>query len=129
MTETRRRHARAYQQAFAAVPEIQPLTDASAADHAWHLYVIRLDPDRLNISRDDFIERLRDLNVGTSVHFIPLHLHPYYREKYGYRPEDFPGAIKLYECAVSLPLYSRMSSQDVEYVSSTIARIIAQSRR
>lgn len=128
LTEIRRRYARMYSQAFAETPEVEPLSDAGDPDHAWHLYVIRLNLERLAISRDEFINQLRDLNVGTSVHFIPLHLHPYYREKYGYEPSACPSALSLYERIISLPLYSRMSDEDVKYAIDAVMSVVKRSR-
>ena len=129
LTEIRRRYAAIYDAAFGEVPEVAPLADASMPGHAWHLYVIRLDLDRLTISREEFINLLREMNIGTSVHFIPLHLHPYYREKYGYQPSDCPVASASYERIISLPLYSRMKPQDVEYVADCVAAIVERHRR
>jgi dTDP-4-amino-4,6-dideoxygalactose transaminase len=74
--------------------------------------------------RNRFIEELRARNIGTSVHFIPIHLHPYYRDKYGYQPEDFPVAYREYQRIVSLPLYPRMSDQDVEDVIEAVFDLV-----
>lgn len=71
---------------------------------------------------------LKAHNIGTSVHFIPIHLHPYYRDKYGYKPEDFPVAYREYQCMVWLPLYLRMRDQDVEDVKAVI-EVVRQYRR
>lgn len=91
--------------------------------HAWHLYVIQLDLEKLTIDRAGFIEALKALNVGTSVHFIPLHMQPYYRNSYGYKPDDFPRARQVYERAVSLPLYPRMTEDDVRYVIRAVTEV------
>ncbi len=77
--------------------------DATDGSHAWHLYIVRLALERLTIDRAAVIEGVRDLGIGTSVHFIPLHLHPYYRRKWGYAPQDLPVAASEYERAISLP--------------------------
>ena len=83
--------------------------------HAWHLYVIRLNNDA-PISRDDFINEMAASGIGTSVHFIPLHLHPYWRDTYGLRPEQFPNATRAFNHVVSLPLYTRMTDADQDRV-------------
>ena len=83
--------------------------------HAWHLYVIRLGEDS-PITRDDFINKMSDLGIGTSVHFIPLHMHPYWQDTYRLRSEDFPIATRASQCVVSLPLYTRMTDADQERV-------------
>lgn len=91
--------------------------------HSWHLYVIRLG-DEVKVSRDRFIEMMAEKRIGCSVHFIPLHLHPYWRDTYSLKPEDFTCALKVYERAVSLPLYTKMSSDDQERVVTAIREIL-----
>lgn len=90
---------------------------------AWHLYVIRLRDDA-PISRDHFIERMSELGIGTSVHFIPLHLHPYWRDAYGLKEDDFPNATDSYRRAVSLPIYPKMSDEDVVRVAEAVRSIL-----
>lgn len=97
---------------------------APAGDtHAWHLYTIRLKSDAL-VSRDEFIQKMSDAGIGTSVHFIPLHLHPYWRDTYRLSPLRFPVATRAFYGIVSLPLYSRMSDSDQDRVISTIRDIL-----
>jgi len=98
-------------------------------DHAWHLFVLHLRLESLRIDRRGFIEELEARGVSCSVHFIPLHLHPYYRDKYGYAPEDMPVALDAYERSVSLPLYTRMSDADVERVIEAVQDVAAKHRR
>jgi perosamine synthetase len=100
-----------------------------ATQHSWHLYVIRLQLDRLTITRGEFIDALKERKIGTSVHFIPLHMQPFYRERYGYQDEDFPNARAAYEEVVSLPIYPGMTNDDVEYVVSTIKETIQSYKR
>lgn len=88
---------------------------------SWHLYIIRLPK---SINRAKFIDNMAKNNVGCSVHFLPIHLHPYYRKKYGFKKGDFPVAEKVYENMVSLPIYPLMSNGDVEYVIKTIKRCL-----
>ena len=87
--QARQRIALIYQQAFADLEEIQLPSCRENAQHAWHLFVIQLNLERLKITRNQFIEALREKAIGTSVHFIPLHLHPYYRDKFGYNRKTF----------------------------------------
>jgi perosamine synthetase len=96
--------------------------------HSWHLFIVRLRPALLGKSRQEFIEDLKHAGVGTSVHFIPLHLHCFYRRYYGYSRGDFPNAEDAYERAISLPIYPGMSDTDVEYVANTIKRIVQANR-
>ncbi len=97
--------------------------------HSWHLYCIRLRVDRLRIDRGQFIAQLKERGIGTSVHWLPLHMHPYYRETYGYKPEDFPVAYREYQRILSLPLYPRMSDQDVEDVIAAVTAVVRQNAR
>jgi dTDP-4-amino-4,6-dideoxygalactose transaminase len=104
-------------------------TDAPDGSHAWHLYVIRLALGGLRIDRGQVIEGLKELGIGTSVHFIPLHLHPYYRRRWGYRPEDCPVATAEYERVISLPLWPGMSDDDIDRVVSGLEAILGAGRR
>ncbi len=97
--------------------------------HSWHLYVIRLRLDRLGIDRAEMIEELKRKGITTSVHWMPLHLHPYYREKYGYRPEDFPVATRLWREMITLPLYPGMSEAEVRYVCEAVRECVGRARR
>jgi dTDP-4-amino-4,6-dideoxygalactose transaminase len=109
----------AYDEALSGLPVITP-PHAPAGDlHAWHLYVLRL-ADGAGIARDRFIEKLFDAGIGCSVHYIPLHLHPYWRDRYSLKPEQFPHSQHAYERMVSLPLYTRMTTADVQRVASAV---------
>lgn len=112
--------AKRYTEAFGGHPALETPGSRPGDVHAWHLYVIRLNLDKLKIDRAKFIEELKARNIGTSVHFIPLHIHPYYRETYGYKPEDFPVAFAEYKRVISLPIYSKMSDEDVEDVVAAV---------
>jgi dTDP-4-amino-4,6-dideoxygalactose transaminase/lipopolysaccharide/colanic/teichoic acid biosynthesis glycosyltransferase len=115
--------ARRYNEAFSEFEQFQIPTRRGDVAHAWHLYVIRLNLSCLNISRNQFIEELGARNIASSVHFIPIHLHPYYRDKYGCKPGDFPVAYHAYQRIVSLPLYPKMSDQDVSDVIEAVTDI------
>jgi dTDP-4-amino-4,6-dideoxygalactose transaminase len=127
--ELREEYARIYAKAFADLPEITAPYVKEHIRHAWHLYAIRLDLERLTIDRGQFIEALRRENVGASVHFIPLHLHPYYQQQYGFKKGDYPVAEKVYQGIVSLPLYPKMTRKDVHDVIEAVSRVISSSRR
>jgi perosamine synthetase len=130
MRDRRAAIARRYSEAFAEVPELEvPLDAPPDGQHAWHLYMLRLRLERLRCDRAAFVEAMRSENIGVSVHFIPLHLHPYYRETYGYRPEDFPVAYREYLREVSLPIYSRMTREDVEDVIRAVVEVVSRSRK
>ena len=127
----RRRYAEMYTSAFAEMPEIiaPSLEVEPGSRHAWHLYIIRIAKGALRIDRDRFIEELRAENIGASVHFIPLHLQPYYRDRYGYKKGDFPVAEAAYEGLISLPLYTTMTEEDVGDVIRAVKKIVARHRR
>jgi dTDP-4-amino-4,6-dideoxygalactose transaminase len=97
--------------------------------HSWHLFVIRLKLSRLSIDRAQLIEELKAAGIGTSVHWMPLHMHPYYRETYGYKPEDLPQAARLYPEIISLPIYPEMSLKDILHVCAQLKRIIVKHRK
>ncbi len=117
--------ARRYSEALVDLPLRLPPHPRSGELHSWHLYVIRLALESIKIDRDDFIRRMATEGIGTSVHFIPLHLQPYWRDRYGFKPEDFPAALDAYRRAVSLPIYPRMTDDDVTRVIETVRRILA----
>lgn len=124
----RSRIAAMYNDAFADLPEIQRPRVAPDVQHAWHLYVIQLKLESLKIDRNQFIELLAERGIGTSVHFIPLHLHPFYRGRYGCQPTDFPVASAVFDRIVSLPIYPKMSQHDIEMVISIVRDTIKQCR-
>ena len=108
--------ATAYDQALAALPLLLPPQPRPGDMHSWHLYVVRLT-DATPGARDDFIDKLFAAGIGCSVHYIPLHLQPYWRDRYGLRPESFPHSQHAFERLVSLPMYSRMTVADVARVA------------
>jgi dTDP-4-amino-4,6-dideoxygalactose transaminase len=129
MREGRARVVAAYDAAFSGIPEIRTPARDEWVEHAWHLYPIRLQLPRLTIGRDTFIEALKGKGIGTSVHFIPLHLHPYYQANFGYRPDDFPNALAAFEELVSLPVYPNMSAEEVDRVAQAVVELIHTNRR
>jgi len=121
-----------YHEAFQGLNELDlPLavSGKEGTTHSWHLYVIRLNLQRLRIDRNKFIDELRRRGIGTSVHFIPLHIHPCYRETYGYKPEDFPVAYETYKRIISLPIYAKMSDGDAESVVEAVKDVITLYRK
>ena len=127
--KARERLAWLYDEGFRDVPEIRRPTVVDDIQHAWHLYVIQIDSTRLRIGRNEIIETLKRQGIGCSVHFIPLHLHPYYRDVLGYRPVDFPIASSLFERIISLPLYPKMTDDDIRRVITAVTDVIGSSRR
>jgi perosamine synthetase len=97
--------------------------------HSWHLFVIRLRLDRLTINRSDFITKMAEAGIGTSVHYTPLHLHPYYREHFGYQPSDLPCMTRVYPEIITLPLYPGLKDPELDYVCRTIKSLVAKHRK
>jgi dTDP-4-amino-4,6-dideoxygalactose transaminase len=126
----RRQHIAArYDSAFFGLPVRCPHRARHEDIHAWHLYVIQLDLGSLHIDRDRFIELMSEAGIGCSVHFIPLHVQPYWRDRYGFTPESFPIAWETFQRAVSLPIYSRMTDADIEYVAYTVRNVLERYSR
>lgn len=117
MVAARREIAARYTRAFGSYDGLTLPADDPEVDHPWHLYVLRVADES---ARDSLAARLGDEHIGYSVHFIPLHLHSYYRDTYGYRPEDFPIATREFERALSLPIFSAMSDRQVDRVISVV---------
>lgn len=112
-----------YDEAFRDLPVVLPPKAQGSDIHAWHLYIIRLKPE-LSISRDRFIELMAERGIGCSVHFIPLHLQPYWRDTYSLKPQDFPNALSVYEKAVSLPLYTKMTEKDQKRAVEAVREVL-----
>lgn len=122
--ERRRRIAASYLEAFRGCELLRTPACGSFESHAWHLFVIKLEIEKLSISRDEFMEKMRSAGIGTSVHFIPLSEHPYYQEKLGLKPEDFPNTSDCFKRIVSLPIYPGMSDEDAGFVAQKVLEIL-----
>jgi len=118
-----------YDRAFAGLDTLRTPVERPGCRSALHLYPIRLELERLSIDRDEVIRRLDAAGVGTSVHFIPIHLHPFYRDKYGFAPDDFPVAHDAFRRLISLPLNSGMQDEDVAHVIGAVRDVLASARR
>ena len=126
--DTRQHYAHLYDCAFHSMPEIITPLLHEGRSHVYHLYAIRLKLERLMLDRARFIDALHTHNIGTSVHFIPVHFHPFYQEHFGYRRGDMPQAEAIYDTCVSLPIYPRMSEADVHDVVDAVGQVITQHR-
>jgi dTDP-4-amino-4,6-dideoxygalactose transaminase/lipopolysaccharide/colanic/teichoic acid biosynthesis glycosyltransferase len=121
--------AQRYTDALGSLEAFEVPSSRSEVQHAWHLYVLRTCPGALNLHRDAIIEELKQRGIGTSVHFIPLHLHPYYRDTWGYRPGDFPVTEDYFDRCISLPLYPAMSEESHTRVVEALMEIAFLHRR
>lgn len=122
--------AEKYNEAFEGVPEVEtPYVEKEDVEHSWHLYILKLNLESLSIDRNHFINELTSRGIGTSVHFIPLHIHPYYRETFQYKPEDYPVSYDIYKRIISLPIYPKMKDHDTQRVINAVLDIIDNYRR
>lgn len=121
--QRRQEFAEYYNRELEGLPILLPPKAPEGDLHAWHLYVIRLT-DVAPVERDVFIQMMADKGIGCSVHFIPLHLQPYWRDTYDLKPDDFPNALYSYECSVSLPLYTKMSEADATRVVKAVKEVL-----
>lgn len=113
-----------YDDAFKGLPAIVPLSPEADTKHARHLYTLLLKLEDLKVGRDEVQQALHAQNIGTGIHFISLHLHPYYRDKYGYKRDDFPNALFVSERTISLPLSARLTDEDVQDVIDAVTRVL-----
>ena len=118
-----------YEQAFRDVPQLRLQKTPDYCHHSRHLYILRIVPEMLTISRDQFIEELKARNVGVSVHFIALHTMSAYTKRYGYKPEDFPKAYAFSESEISLPMYSTLGREKAQYVADAVLDIVKKSKK
>ena len=129
MNKKRENIAKHYTKSFKKIAEIKTPVTRPYVKHSWHIYPIWINTSKLKTNRAEFIEELKKQNIGASVHFIPLHLHPYYRKKYNYKEGDFPVAEKAYRGLVSLPLFPDMTIKQADYVVNAVKKIIRGNRR
>jgi len=118
-----------YNEAFRGLPVFIPAPVEKGTRHAYHLYTLLLDINRLKISRDAFLDAMAKRNIGTGVHYIALHLHPYYQKKLGYRWGDFPNAEWISERTVSLPISAKLNDRDVRDVIDVVVSVIKSNSR
>jgi dTDP-4-amino-4,6-dideoxygalactose transaminase len=118
-----------YRAGLGDLPEVELPTERDGFGSALHLFVLRLVEGGLTIGRNDFIDGLGKRKIGASVHFIPVHTHPYYRDRYGWAPEDFPIAWREYQRMVSLPLHPGLTDTDVDDVVEAVRDLVLDHRR
>ncbi|WGD87734.2 DegT/DnrJ/EryC1/StrS family aminotransferase [Bacillus subtilis] len=125
MQKRREEIAGRYQTAFQQIPGLITPFVHDDGRHAWHLYVLQVDDKKAGVTRSEMITALKDkYNIGTSVHFIPVHIHPYYQKQFGYKEADYPNAMNYYKRTLSLPLYPSMSDDDVDDVIEAVRDIV-----
>lgn len=129
MQNRRKEIVKLYNSAFSKLDGVKIPVVRDYTTHSWHLYVLRLDLDKLTIDRDKFIDLMSEAKIGTSVHFIPVHLMSYYRENYGCKEGDLPRTEEYFKKIVSLPLYPKMADADVQDVINTVTMIIENNHK
>lgn len=122
--QRRQTMAELYNEAFADLPVRVPVQLRNDDTHSWHLYVVQLELEKLTINRDQFIQMMADSGIGTSVHFIPLHMQPYWRDRYHFNDQSYPVAADVFSRVVSLPLYTKMTDADQHRVVLTVREIL-----
>ena len=120
----RREIAARYSEAFRELPFIVLPQTKPEMDHAWHLFPIRLQLEKLSADRSQIFSALRAENIGVNVHYIPVHLHPYYRDRFGYRGGEYPVAEQAYERLISLPMFHGMTDRDIEDVILAVSKVV-----
>jgi len=126
-TRRRQQIAAVYDKAFSEMEEI--ITPPVGGGHVYHLYVIQLRTELLSVGRREMFEALRAENIGVQVHYVPLHLQPFYREQFGYKKGDYPIAERYYERAITLPLFPAMSDRDIDDVIHAVKKVIERYRK
>jgi perosamine synthetase len=127
--QRRREIAARYNEAFAKTEEIITPFEEDFVKAVYHIYVIQLRIERLKVGRKEILEALRAENIGVTVHYMPIHLHPFYRDKFGYKPGDYPKAEGYYERAITLPIFPKMSDEDVKDVIEAVRKVITSYRK
>ncbi len=128
--QRRREIAAYYREKLSQFEELQlPPGESNGDQHAWHLFILRLRPELLSIARDEFIEELKASGIGTSVHFIPLHRHPYYIRAYGCAPSDFPQADDCFSRCLSLPIFPDLTERECERIVQSVGGLVTNNRK
>lgn len=127
--ESRNRCAQRYHSAMTSLESVEAPRVMPGISHAWHLYVIQLDLETLRIGRDKLSDLLNERGIGTSVHYLPLHMQSYYRKTFGYRPEDLPSAAAAYKRILSLPIFPSLEDQDIDYTVNILCSLLKKFRR
>lgn len=116
--------ARKYLSAFQNIKGLKLPFEDKDGMHSWHLFRIELDPNEARIGRDTFSDELKDLNIGSSLHFIPIFEHSFYRKRFHYNRKDYPVACKMYDRCLSLPLFAGMTDSDVDDVIYSVKKLL-----
>tara|TARA_B100000929_G_scaffold192307_1_gene152373 strand:- start:12 stop:749 length:738 start_codon:yes stop_codon:yes gene_type:complete len=128
-SKIRKQYATVYDEAFSQTPELEILKTRDYAEHSYHLYIIALRLEQLSITRDQFVDAIQSTGIGVAIHYQPLHLQPFYKKELNARLEAYPVATSYSSRILSLPLYPRMSIQDVERVSNAVLDLVSRNRR
>ena len=119
----REKIAKSYDQFFDQIPSIDRFHYSNKYKHAYHLYIINIKEKQWRISRNELIDKINDKGIGTSVHYVPLHIMPYYKKKYGHSGDDFPDSSNYYKTCISLPIYPQLKKAEISYIKNIILRL------
>jgi dTDP-4-amino-4,6-dideoxygalactose transaminase len=123
--QKRREIAKKYDEVFSSIDSLKIPESHSSVEHAYHLYSLQVDFEKLAITKSEFFEKMKELGINLQVHYIPIHLQPFYRKKYKFQKGDFPISENFYQNEVSLPVYPDLSNKDVSLVIDSKLEIIA----
>lgn len=128
--ERRKEIAEIYNSELSKIDELEiPFVKNPDNLHSWHLYAVKLNLDKLTIDRNEFLKQMKEKGIGTSVHFIPLHIQPYYKNKYGFKANDFPVSNSVFKQIFSMPIYPKMTKKDVDRVIDVVKNIVNQYKK
>ncbi|OGV48857.1 MAG: UDP-4-amino-4,6-dideoxy-N-acetyl-beta-L-altrosamine transaminase [Lentisphaerae bacterium GWF2_44_16] len=123
--EERKKISATFSERLSGIPGITLPVEKADRKHSWHLYPIRIDGKTVKTGRNEFIEKMKEYEIGTSVHYMPLHMHPYYKKNYGFKEKDFPTASKIFEQTMSLPLYPGLTEGEINRICEAVRKIAA----
>jgi len=113
-----------YNDAFVQLPVATPAEPTPGTRHAYHLYTLLIDEKRIGISRNGFLDAMNSCNIGTGVHYLSIPEHPYYKKTFGWKPEDYPNAMRIGQQIISLPLSAKLSDSDIEDVIEAVQKVV-----
>ena len=122
--QKRRKIAKKYDESFSNFNNLKIPETHNSIDHAYHLYPLQIDFNKLSLTKTKFFQKMKHVGINLQIHYIPVHLQPFYKRNYGFKPGDYPIAEKFYERAISIPLYPSLTDEEVEKVVKDITNFV-----